>query len=84
MGSPDALYCVFHGNDGYQSELEIASSQLVVGKPYLVTNVKMHASSTYVSLEGENGYFNSAIFDLDHNTLVEWHFKRALMERISA
>jgi hypothetical protein len=70
--SSSGLFCVFHGRGGYDCERESANKDLEVGKQYQVVDVEMHASVTYITLEGWKHSYNTAMFDVDHGDLYEW------------
>lgn len=58
-------HAIFHGNGGYDSDMERAAGVFTVGKTYKVIGGSMSQSSSRLVLEGVEGEWNSALFHVD-------------------
>lgn len=61
--SPPGTKVRFAANGGWEYDKEEAKKVLTLGKIYTVSNVDVHSSHSYVSLEGVNGEFNTVLFN---------------------
>jgi len=62
-------FITYTGAGGWPLEQERADKVFIKGTQYLCIGGDMGQSSTYLEFEGINGSWNSALFDVDIDTL---------------
>lgn len=68
MSENKECWALFHGKGGYAYQNTEANELLTIGAKYKIIGGEIGRSSTTVILEGQVGYWNSVMFDFNHDS----------------
>ena len=68
MSENKECWALFHGKGGYAYQNTEANELLTVGAKYKIIGGEIGRSSTSLVLEGQTGFWNSVMFDFDHDS----------------